>query len=448
MYSVIEFGAICDKSINSTQAFQAAIDACKKNDGGVVYVPYGKYMIGTLYLCNNLHFVFEPGAEIFGSLDINDFAEREKIDYPLYQDPSHSYFNRSMFVAEKCKNITFSGLGTIDMQEVWEEKDIEGIYEWNARRAAKIFAFKECDDIVLKDMTLLHSTDLAVYLAGCRRVKITNMTLDVNIDGISPDACENVIISDCIIKSGDDGIVLKSSYTLNKIKDCENIVITNCTVASRCSAIKLGTETNGGFKNISISNCAIYNTFYGALSIESTDGGNVDGITVSNISMKNVGYPFFFILSNRGRGPENTTIGSMKNIIVDNVTAIGPYEPWTSSRITHLWEEAETTWESQVMPSTITGQPEKHIENISFSNIYITTKGGGKAEDKDIVLPEITNMYPENYQFGENFPTYGMYFRHVTNLNLNNIHIDTVEADERNAFVFDDVKNMNVNNIK
>ncbi len=448
MYNICDFGAISDININSTKAFQDAVEECRKHDGGVLYVPNGKYMIGTVHLCSNLHFVFEPGAQIFGSLDVNDFDDREEIEYPLYQDPSHSYFDRSMFVAKNCKNITFSGLGTIDMQEVWENEDVIGSSEWNARRAMKIFAFRECEDIVIKDMTLLHSTDLAVYLAGCKRARITNLTIDVNIDGISPDCCENVIISDCIIRSGDDGIVLKSSYTLNKLKDCENIVITNCTVTSRCSAIKLGTETNGGFKNITISNCAIYNTFYGALSIESTDGGNVDGIAVSNITMKNVGYPFFFILSNRGRGPEGTMLGSMKNIVVDNVTAIGPYEPWISSRITHLWEEKETTWESQVMPSTITGQPDRHIENVSFSNIYITTKGGGVSEDKNVVLPEITNMYPENYQFGEKFPAYGMYFRHITNLNLNNIQIDTVDNDERNAFVFDDVKNINTINIK
>ena len=448
MYNVLNFGAIADKNFNSTKAFQRAIKECEKNNGGVVYVPNGSYTIGTVHLCSNVNFVFEPGTQIFGSLNVDDFDNRENIEYPLYQDTSHSYFDRSMFVAKKCKNITFSGFGIIDMQEVWENKDIEGIHGWTARRAIKIFAFKECEDIVLKDMTLLHATDLAIYLAGCKRCRITNMTLDVNIDGISPDGCENVVISDCIIRSGDDGIVLKSSYTLNKVQNCENIAISNCTVTSRCSAIKLGTETNGGFKNIAISNCTIYNTFYAAISIESTDGGHVDGITVSNIAMKNVGYPFFFILSNRGRGPEGTTMGSMKNIVVNNITAIGPYEPWVSSRITHLWEKKENTWESQVMPSTITGQPDRHIENVSFTNIYITTKGGGVAEDKNVLLPEITKMYPENSQFGDKFPTYGMYFRHVTNLNLNNVQINTIEKDERNAFVFDDVNKLNIINIK
>lgn len=445
MNNILDFGAISDINKNSTKAFQKAIDECNSNGGGVVYIPYGEYTLGTLHLCNNIHFVFEPGAKIYGSLNLDDFDKREKPAYTLYQDASHSYFNRSMFVAKNCENITFSGYGTIDMQEVWENEPIEGEGEWNNKRAIKIFAFKECKDIVITDLTLLHSTDLAVYLAGCERAKLKNMTLDVNIDGISPDACKNVVISDCIIRSGDDGIVLKSSYTLNRKAHCENIVITNCTVTSRCSAIKLGTESNGGFKNIAISNCAIYNTFYGALSVESTDGGEVDGITVSNIAMKNVGYPFFFILSNRGRGPEGTTLGSMKNIVVYNVTAIGPYEPWVAPRITALWDEKETVWSSQVMPSTITGQPERSIENIAFSNIFVTTKGGGTEKEKQLIPPEICNMYPENYQFGETFPTYGMYFRHVKNLKLTNVHIETLEKDARNQFVFDDVENLQVN---
>lgn len=442
MYNVLNFGAVADKKVVSTAAFQSAVDECNKSGGGTIYIPFGEYTIGTIFLCDNVHFVFEAGAKIYGSENLEDFAPRENPDYPLYQDASHSFFDRSAFVAKGKSNITFSGFGTIDMQEVWETDPVPNEGEWNNKRAIKIFAFKECTDINIVDLTLLHSTDLAVYLAGCERVKLRGLTLDVNIDGISPDCCKNVVISDCIIRSGDDGIVLKSSYTLDKIKDCENVVISNCTVTSRCSAIKLGTESNGGFKNIAVTNCAVYDTFYGAISIESTDGGNVEGITVSNIVMKNVGYPFFIILSARLRAPQGTKIGSMKNIVIDGVTATGEYVPWKSSRITALWAEKETTWSSQVMPSTVTGQPDKKIENVSVSNVYITTKGGEGDENSNVVLPEITALYPENYQFGEKFPTYGMFFRHVKNLTLRNVNIETLAPDKREAFIFDDVENL------
>lgn len=443
MFNILDFGAAADGKTLCTGAIQKAADSCREN-GGIVYIPFGIYVSGTIHLSSNTHFVFEPGAKILGSSNVDDFDSRESPDYPLYQDASHSYFHRSLFCAENCRNITFSGLGTIDMQDVWEEIPVPGEGEWNERRANKIFAFKNCRDISITDLTLLNSTDLAVYLAGCENVKISKLTLDVGIDGISPDCCKNVTISDCIIRSGDDGIVLKSSYTLGKKQLCENIVITNCTVTSRCSAIKLGTESNGGFKSIVISNCVVYDTFYGALSFEITDGGDIDGIIASNITMRNVGYPLFIILSDRRRGPSDTThLGTLKNIIVENITASGPYTKWMAPRLTSLFD-GETEAEAQVMPCTITGQPNRSIENITLSNIYITVPGGVTADDRNVVLPEITNKYPENYMFGERFPAYGMYFRHVKNLNLKNINIDTLEPDQRHKFVFDDVENLSV----
>ena len=444
MNNVLSFGAISDKSVNSTEAFQRAIDDCHANGGGVVYVPYGEYTLGTLHLRSNIHFVFESGARIFGSLNPDDFDKREQIDYPLYQDPSHSYFDRSLFVAKSCENITFSGYGTVDMQEVWEKEFTPNVSESSGKRAAKIFAIRECKNVIISDLTLLNSTDLAVYLAGCEHVKVLNLTIDVNIDGISPDGCRDVLISGCSVRSGDDSIVLKSSYTLNKLIHCENIVITNCTVSSRCNAIKIGTETNGDFKNIAISNCAIYDTYCGGVCIQSTDGGNIDGIAVSNITMNNVGYPFFFILSFRGRGPEGTTIGSIKNITVSNVTASGPYKEWICRKVTWMWEDKDCITKPTPMPSSITGQPDHPIENISLSNVFITAKGGGREEDKQVVPPEITGMYPDNRRFGKVFPSYGIFFRHVKNLKLSNVNIETIEPDGRDAFSFDDVDGVKI----
>lgn len=443
MYNILEFGAVCDKNINSTKAFQSAIDECKEAGGGIVYIPYGEYTLGTVHLCSDLHLIFEPGAKIYGSLDVDDFDEREAVNYPLFQDASHSYFNRSMFVAKNCDNITLSGYGTIDMREVWEKEPIKGEAEWGSRRAAKIFTFKECNDIVISDLTLLHSTDLALYLVGCKRAKVRNMTFEVNMDAISPDCCENVIISDCIIKSGDDGIVIKSSYALNKKIQSENIVVTNCTVSSRASAIKLGTESNGGYKNIAISNCTIHDTCLGGVSLEITDGGDLDGITVSNITMDNVSYPFFVILSDRRRGPEGTQMGTLKNIVINNITAVGPYHKWKAPIMTHL-QDPDSLAECFIRPSTFTGQPDRKIENISLSNIFITVPGGEGEENKTVILPEITHDYPEAYQFGNEFPTYGMFFRHVKNLTLNNVRIDTIAPDGRNPFVFDDVENFKI----
>ncbi len=443
MYNVIDYGAVSDYEVMSTKAFQTAVNECKANGGGVVYVPFGTYVIASITLCSNVHFIFEPGVNILGSLDPDDYNPREKVDYKLYQDASHSYFQRSMFAAEGCDNISFEGRATIDMREVWENEPIDGELSWTERRAAKIFSFKECKNIAFSDMTLLHATDVALYMAGCENVKINRLSIDVNIDAISPDCCRNVVISDCIIRSGDDSIVLKSSYGLNRRQICENITVSNCIVTSRCNAIKLGTESNGGFKNIVINGCVIYDTYYGGISVESADGGDIDGIVISNITMRNVGNPIFVILSDRARGPKPISIGSIQNVIIDNITATGPYTPWVAPQLSHLAARDEVCM-SEISPCTITGQSYKRIKNISLSNIFITVPGGGTEEEKNTVLKEITKDYPENRSFGDKFPVYGMYFRHIDELKINNVNIETIEHDERNAFGFEDVKNLKV----
>lgn len=443
MINVLNYGVKKNSDENQAQIVQEIMDACKET-GGSIYFPSGKYTLGTIKIYSNIHVHFEDGTEIHGSTNLNDFNEREQLDYELYQDASHSYFERSLFWAKNAENISFEGKAKIDMQSVWEDKPTPGESAWCEKRAAKIFAFKNCKNISLKEMNLLNSTDVAIYFAGCEKVLVDGLKLDVHIDGISPDCCENVIISNCDIRSGDDGIVLKSSYTLNKRACCRDICITNCIVSSGCNAIKLGTESNGGFNNITISNCSIYDTYYSGIALEVTDGGSMDGVMVSNINMRNTNTPIFVILSDRRRGPDGTDIGSIQNISISNIVATGPYKSFIARKHSGLLE-GDIERESLVLPSSVTGQPNKKIRDVQLSNILINTIGGGKEEDKKIVLPEITNKYPENLAFGETFPCYGFYFRHVENIAISNVNVYCEIEDKREKFTFIDVDNIQLN---
>ncbi|MBQ8814412.1 MAG: right-handed parallel beta-helix repeat-containing protein [Lachnospiraceae bacterium] len=439
MYNILAYGAVKNRKFDSTAAFRSAVDACRAAGGGTVVIPDGEYTIASVRLYSNIHLLFEPGAYVYGSEDPDKFEPRENLGYPLYQDASHSCIRHSMFWAEGCENITVSGAGTIDMQSVWEKRDTPGEGQWTARRAAKIFGFRECRSVTVMDMTLLHATDLAVYFLGCEHVRVSGLKLDVNIDGISPDCCRDVVISDCKIRSGDDGIVLKSSYALNRREFCKDVTVKNCVVSSRCNAIKLGTESNGGFQNIHISNCEIHDTYYAGVSLEITDGGDMDGVTVTDLKMRNVGYPLFVILSDRRRGPAGTTIGSMKNIEISRITAVGPYEPFKAPQLTALWEGEQMDMPC-LMPSSVTGQPGVPIENISLADLNFTVPGGGTEADRDMVVPEITHEYPENDRFGETLPAYGIYFRHMKGLHLKNIDIRPIQEDKREMLVFEDVE--------
>ena len=444
MYNIVDFGAKNDGITNSTEAVRAAVAECVKNGGGVVYIPNGTYVMASVQVFSNVHFVFEPGAKILGSLNPDDFDEREHIDYPLYQDYSHSFFHRAMFWGEDVENISFSGLGTIDMREVWENTPAEGEAERRAYRAIKIFSFKDCKHIDISDLKLYNATDLAVYLAGCEDVKTTRLTMHVNIDGISPDCCKNVVISDCNIVAGDDGIVLKSSYALNRKQLCENVVISNCNVSSRMCAIKLGTESNGGFKNIAITNCAVYDTCYTGLAIEIADGGEIDGVTVTGIVMKNVGTPFIIMLTDRRRAPEDATIGKIRNVIIDNLVATGPYSYIYPIRYTTILPDEKLAKAPNVVTSSVVGQVGEKLENISLSNIYLTVPGGSGEADREVIVPENPKTTPSARAHGDILPESGIFFRHVKNLSLQNINVFTIDDDAREEMFFDDVEGLKI----
>jgi hypothetical protein len=478
IYNIIDFGAICDGKTLVTKAIQKAVDACSENNGGMVYVPSGKYLCGSVVLKDNVHLYIESGAILYGA-EVIDFDRDEDRGFKFYQDLSHSTYHVSMFRAENAKNITVSGYGTIDMRSIWDVNDVRGQGDPNlAGRAAKIFAIRECENVTIKDLTLLNATDIAVYLAGCTNVRIDGLTLSVHIDGISPDCCKNVMISNCNVVTGDDAIVIKSSYTLNRLQDSENITITNCVVSSRSNGIKVGTETNGGMKNLVVSNCTLQNVRGSGLALEMCDGGVMDGVCISNISMKNVANPLFMMVAPRRRGPEGTIDGKIKNVSISNVIATGPYVPYkmvhNSYLAKRLGDDIQEPWRPgventegkapEILPwqitSNITGLPNNPIENLTLRDINLQLRGGAKKGDWLTSVREFEEGdYPEANTYVRvveddgsplgkitylSYPAKGIYFRHVKGLNLDNVKVFTELDDEREEFVFDDVEDLQV----
>lgn len=445
MYNILDYGAAEGGSILITDAFQQAIDACYDHGGGTVYIPAGTYLSGSVHLHDNVHIVFEAGAVILGSKDLSDFDPYEPFfpEKPLlsdptpddgcYQDRSHSYFHHSLIWAEDCHDISVTGLGKIDMQSVWDPSPA-----WC--RNAKIIALKNCDNVVISDLTLLSATDLAVYFAGCENVRITKLFIRSHIDGISPDSCKNVVISDCILDVGDDAIVPKSSYTLQRFKYMENLSIANCVISSRCSAIKFGTESNTGFINTSITGCTIYNTRFSGIALEAADGALIDGFSASGITMRNVGNPFMFTVMDRGRAPAGTPIGRIRNVTLSCITATGPYEAWNSMPLNYdVYMKNDTVQTPVPVPCIIAGQKDSVIENVSLSDIQMTLPGGGSAEDRNITVPEVRDGYPESVRFGRKLPIYGLFARNVDNLKLYNVSFYPDTPDERDAILLENV---------
>ncbi len=455
IYHVNEFGAIADGVTLNTQAVQKAIDECAKT-GGCVRFGEGKYVLSTVFMKINVTVEIPKGTEILGAPSFYDYAPEETIDYPAYQDSSHTYYHCSMFVGIDCENIRFIGGGKIDMRSVWDEDNVRRI----VHRGPKCIALKYCKNVEVSGLTINNVTDLAVYFSGCENVDIFGLKMRVYIDGVSPDNSKNVRIHDCDIEAGDDAIVFKSSYTLNKIDICKDIHVWNCRLKSLCNALKFGTETNGGFENILVENLDIRETRITGISIESVDGAVIDGVTIRNVKMHNVNAPLFIHVGRRMRGPQGRELGWIRNVTLENITADGPYEPYeiipcnydaykangeTMKRYPWMFGKVasaeiasrESNWQ---MTCNVCGLQERPLQNITLKNICLKLDGGVKEYDESV--PEEAQDYPEVYVYGRILPAKGIYFRHIDGLTLENVTVDTYRDDARQAFVFEKVKNL------
>lgn len=457
IFNVLDFGAIANGVESDTAAVQAAVDACSEAGGGKVYFPAKQYVLATVFLKNNVHIEFETGAVILGDLNFYHYAQQEQIDYPIYQDASHTYFNLAMFVGRNVDNIAITGRAYIDMRSVWDEDGVRG--KEIGKRGPKCISLRECDNVLISDLDINNVTDLAIYFAGCNNVDIHGIKMYVYIDGISPDNCKNVNIYDCDVESGDDGIVFKSSYTLNRLDICKNIHVWNCRIKSRCNAFKFGTETNGGFEDILGENLEIRDTRISAIAIESVDGAVIDRLTIRNVNMVNVNAPIFIHIGKRMRGPEGREIGKIRNVTLENINVDGPYEPypvvawnyscykegnfyqypWIFRPVEKKVEDQETS--GRYMPwqftSNCCGMPESHLENITLRNVHLKLAGGVKEYNKNV--PDVPPAYPEVYVYGRILPAKGIYFRYVDGLTLDNVTVDTYNPDTRENFVFEHV---------
>jgi hypothetical protein len=301
--------------------------------------------------------------------------------------------------------------------------------------------------VTIRDVSVLHGGHFAILATGVDNLTIDNMKVDTDRDGFDIDCCKNVRVSNCTVNSPfDDGICLKSSFGLGYARACENVTITNCQVSgydlgslldgtftrtykkysdsTTTGRIKMGTESNGGFKNVTITNCVF--DYSRGLALETVDGGLLEDVTISNITMRDiVNAPIFIRLGARMRAPDSMKIGACRRIILSNIVVY------------------DADWRHGSIVSGLPGHP---IEDLRMSDIRIYYKGGGTAEMGKRVVPEFEKDYPEPYRWGV-MPAYGLFFRHVKGLNLRGVEVSALNPDGRPAFVTDDVSGLVVRDV-
>lgn len=447
-FNVRDYGAKGDGKTLDSPAIDKAIEACVKQGGGKVVVPAGIYLCGSIHLKSNVELNLQAGSKILaapGSMKAYD--ESEFFGFPEYQDGGHTYFHNSLIWAEDQENISITGRGMIDGEGL-TKKDTEkaGIVNGGSIGTGdKAIALKRCKNILIRDITIYRGGHFAIIATGCERGNIDNVTIDTNRDGIDIDCCKYLTVSNCKVNTpNDDAIVLKSSYALKHAVTTEHILVTNCIVTGYklgtfldgtyvpekvnwvCGRIKLGTESNGGYRDITISNCTCM--WSSGLAFEEVDQGLMDNIVVTNIALNHVHhYPIYITTGCRNRGPKEVKEPSRgQNIMISNVQALDC---------------------DSLAGIIITGMKDAPLRNISLSNIFIESRGGGtKAQAKAKYREQGTN-YPEPRWAGPT-PSYGIFARHVDGMRLRDIRFSLKKDDKRPVVVFEDVQNLEVKDVK
>lgn len=440
-YNVKDYGAKADGQTNNADAINKAIGAAADAGGGIVFFPAGTYLSGSIRLKSNITLYLSQGTILQAIFDSTAYDKPEPNPHNKYQDFGHSHWHNGFIWGENLENIAIIGTGLIYGKGLTRNLSRDHLPKG---LGDKSIALKNCHNVLLRDFSILHGGHFGILATGVDNLTIDNLKIDTNRDGMDIDCCHNVRITNCSVNSPwDDAICLKSSYALGYKRATENVTISNCMVSgdyqegtlidgtfklydpsfhvSHTGRIKFGTESNGGFKNITITNC-VFDHCQG-LALETVDGGDLEDVTISNITMRHIyNMPIFLRLGSRMRGPEGTPVGHLRRVNISNIVVYN-----SASRAA----------------STISGIPGHNIEDVHISNVQFFVKGGGSEEQAKIVPPEREDAYPEPTMFGP-LPAYGFYIRHAKDIVLSNIKIRYEQSDARPAVVLNDVKNIDL----
>jgi polygalacturonase len=444
-YNVKDFGATGNGQTIETQAINRAIEEAGKNGGGTVYFPAGAYLCYSIRLQSHITLYLEQGATITAAFpsESEGYDAAEPNESHLYQDFGHSHWKNSLIWGIGLEDIAICGRGLIyGMGLTREASRMKGV-------GNKAISLKECRNVTLRDVKMLHCGHFALLATGVDNLTIDNLLIDTNRDGLDIDCCRNVRISNCTVNTPwDDAIVLKASYALGYFRDTENVTITGCLVSGYdrgtvangtfrrdepqapdkgfvTGRIKLGTESSGGFKNIAISNC-IFDRCRG-LALETVDGGWLEDVVISNITMRDiVNAPIFLRLGARLRSPEGTPVGKMRRITISNLNVYNADSRYAS---------------------IISGIPGSCIEDVTLSNIRILYKGGYTRKDAELTPPENEKLYPEPWMFGT-IPASAFFVRHARKIKFQQVSVSFIVEDFRPAFVLEDAPDVSFKEVE
>ncbi len=422
MFVVTDFGADNTGKTVSTKAFNDAMEKCFNSGGGTVFVPAGTYETGSIEIFSNTTFHIDAGAKINF---VNDIAEYPVVESSWEGVPRKCY--RNCLHAQGAKNIAVTGRGTIDGQGAWWWKLFRGKDEMLEYPRPKMVGFTDCENVLIETITVLNSPSWTLHPLRCNIVNINKVFINnpadsPNTDGIDPESCKNVHISDCHIDVGDDCIAVKSGVEDNPNKvACENITITNCTMVHGHGGVVIGSEMTGDVKQVVISNCVFDGTDRG-IRVKSRRGrgGRIEDIMVTNVFMNNVFVPFvmnmYYFCGPRGKEP----IVSDKNLVaVDESTPVFKNISLTNIVARNVSASA----------GFIYGLPEMPVENVFVSNYTVEF-----SENPEPAVPAMMTGI-------DAMTKKGFYLGNSKNFTFKDF---TIIGEEGEKYIMEDCENINI----
>lgn len=444
-YNILSYGAKSGFGQENTIAIQKAIDAAASKGSGRVIIPAGNFVTGPLVLKSGVELHLQNDAVLLGSA--------QRMSYPSDR--------MSVISARDQHNISITGKGTIDGQGrdlvenallLLREGKIQD-KEWLMKRPTEknrpnLIYLIDCKHVKITGITLKNSACWVQNYTGCDDVLIDSMQVHSNAywnnDGLDIVDSKNVTVTNSYFNASDDAICLKSESVTGS---CENIKIENCVLRSSASGFKLGTGSLGGFKNITVKNLTVFDTYRSAIALETVDGAYLENIDIRNVVAKNTGNAIFIRLGHRNKDERYSTV---RNVLIDNVKA---EIPSGKPDIGYPMEgPPPKVAPHNLVPSSITGLPGHPVQDVTIQNVEIIYGGGAKREVANIAMDALSTVtenpagYPEFTMFGE-IPSWGFYIRHAEGIKLYNVKLSYQQEDFRPALIADDVKGLTLDQL-
>jgi len=435
-YPASLFGIYSDGVTLNTRSIQFAIDYIHKEGGGRLVFDVGRFLTGSIHLKSNVGLHLLEGAVIVGSLN------------PLDYD---SLRFTALILSDNQQNISVTGNGIIDGQGRQVARNVVDLVHRGLIKDAfrndrpevedrpMLIYFRNCTDVYIRKVTMRNAAAWVQTYDQCTLLHIDSITVDSrafwNNDGLDIVDCDSVTIANSYIDAADDGICLKS-HDAKKV--CQNIAVRNCVIRSSASAIKFGTASLGGFRNIQIINIKVFDTYRSAIALEAVDGGFIDNVEVDSLQISHTGNAIFLLIGERITGKK----GRLNNVRINHVVAeIAADKPDIGYEYAGPIEHMPRNISPAVV---IAGLPGTMITHVSIDNIQLIHPGKGNSKFANVSLKELDSIpenaaaYPEFSMFHE-LPAWAIYIRHAEDINVRGSSLSCINNDYRTAIVLDDV---------